>query len=270
MNEAILILLFPVLALSAGAINFGSDTPGTAPKGWSVNMTHQGGAPKWEVVADKTAPSKKPYVGGQGSKSPDDNRFPLLTYDNSNLKDGEVSVAFKAISGRIDQGAGVVWRYQDPDTYYIARANALEDNVVLYKVEKSQRIPLPPVGQPSNTYGIAHRVPTGVWTTLRVMFKGSLFTVYLNGGKIFDGDDKTFTDAGKVGLWTKSDSAIYFDNFAFVTAISATGGYHLSQTVPVGGAGVVGVLSTMDAAGRRLYVSHNTQVDVVDVDSGKV
>ncbi|MBZ5698818.1 MAG: DUF1080 domain-containing protein [Acidobacteriia bacterium] len=256
--------------MSADTVNFGSDTPGTVPKGWSVNMTHQGGAPKWEVVADKTAPSKKAYVVAQTSKSPDDNRFPLLIYDNSNLKDGEMSVAFKPISGKVDQGAGVVWRYRDPDNYYVARANALEDNVVLYKVEKSQRIPLPPVGQPSNTYGTAHRVPTGVWSTLRVTFKGSLFTVYVNGDKIFDVDDKTFTDAGKVGLWTKSDSVIYFDNFAFVTAISATGGYHLSQTIPVGGAGVVGVLCTMDTAGRRLYVPHIAQVEVIDVDSGKV
>ncbi len=270
MRRLLPILLFAGSALHAATINFGSDTPGAVPQGWSVNMTHPGGAPKWEVVADRTAPSKKGYVVGQTSQSPDDNRFPLLIYDNSNLKDGEVSVAFKPISGKIDQGAGVVWRYKDPDTYYIARANALEDNVVLYKVEKSQRIPLPPIGEPSNSYGIAHHVPTGVWSTLRVTFNGSLFTVYLNGDKIFDVDDKTFTEAGKVGLWTKSDSAIYFDNFAFETAASATGGYHLSQTVPVGGAGVVGVLSTMDAAGRRLYVSHNTQVDVVDVDSGKV
>ena len=270
MKKVIPVLVLPVLAWSAGAINFGSDTPGTVPKGWSAFMTHPGGAPKWEVVADKTAPSKKPYVVGQTSQSPDDNRFPLLIYDDSNLKDGEVSVAFKPISGKIDQGAGVVWRYKDPDTYYIARANALEDNVVLYKVEKSQRIPLPPVGQPSNTYGIAHRIPTGVWSTLRVTFQDSLFTVYVNGDKIFDVDDKTFTDPGRVGLWTKSDSAIYFDNFAFVTAATATGGYHLSQTVPVRGVGVVGVLSTMDSAGRRLYVAHNTQVDVVDMDSGKV
>src|SRR6266571_1334612 len=108
MKRVILILLFPVLMLGADTINFGSDTPGAVPKGWSVNMTHPGGAPKWEVVADKTAPSKKPFVVGQTSNSPDDNRFPLLIYDNSNLKDGEVSVAFKPISGKIDQGAGVV------------------------------------------------------------------------------------------------------------------------------------------------------------------
>ena len=136
MKELLPILLFAGSMLHAARINFGSDTPGTAPKGWSVFMTHQGGAPKWEVVADRTAPSKKGYVVCQTSKDQTDGRFPLLIYDNSNLKDGEMSVAFKAISGRVDQGAGLVWRYQDPNNYYVTRANALEDNVVLYKVEK--------------------------------------------------------------------------------------------------------------------------------------
>ena len=217
MKQLLPILLFAgcVLHVHAATINFGSDVPGTVPKGWSVFMTHQGGAPKWEVITDRTAPSKKGYVVGQTSKDQTDGRFPLLIYDNSNLKDGEVSVAFKAISGRVDQGAGLVWRFKDPNNYYVTRANALEDNVVLYKVEKSERIPLAPVGQPSNTYGLPHHVPTGVWNTLRVTFKGSLFTVYINGEKMFDVDDKTFADAGKVGLWTKSDSVISFDNFDF-------------------------------------------------------
>ncbi|HEY5618066.1 MAG TPA: family 16 glycoside hydrolase [Vicinamibacterales bacterium] len=208
-------LLFPVVALSAQTINFGSDAPGTVPRGWSVAMTHQGGAPKWEIVADKTAPSKQLKVVGQTSNDPTDGRFPLLIYDHSNLRDGEVSVAFKPIAGKVDSAAGLVWRYKDPNTYYVARANALEDNVVLYKLEKGERIPLPPVGEPSNTYGVPHRVPSGAWSTLRITFKGSFFTVYLNGAKLFDVDDKTFTEAGKVGLWTKADSVTYFDNFEF-------------------------------------------------------
>ena len=96
---SILILLFPVFLWGADVVNFGSDTPGAVPKGWSVFMTHQGGAPKWEVVADRTAPSKKGNVVGQTSKDQTDGRFPLLIYDNSILKDGDLSVAFKAIKG---------------------------------------------------------------------------------------------------------------------------------------------------------------------------
>lgn len=86
---------------------------------------------------------------------------------------------------------------------------------MLYKVEKGVRIPLPPVGEPSNTYGLPHYVPTEVWNTMRVRFKGLRFTVFVNDDKIFDVEDKTFAEAGKVGLWTKADSVIYFDNFEF-------------------------------------------------------
>lgn len=214
MKKAILILLFPVLALGAGAVNFDSDAPGSAPRGWSVAMARKAGAPKWEVLVDRTAPSKS-NVLAQTSNDPTGDRYPLCIYDESNLRDGEVSVAFKPVSGRVDQGAGLVWRYKDPNTYYIARANALEDNVVLYKVEKGARIPLAPKGTASSTYGAKHRVPSNAWSTLRVAFKGPLFTVYVNGQKVFDVEDATFTDAGKVGLWTKADSVIYFDNFEF-------------------------------------------------------
>ena len=207
------LVLFPVLA-AAKMVSFDSDKMGAIPKGWTAYMTHSGNAPKWEILNDSTAPSK-PYVLGQTSSGESDNRFPLLIYDDSSLKDGEVSVAFKPMSGRIDQGAGLVWRYKDPDNYYIARANGLEDNVVLYKVEKGVRIPLAPKGDPANTYGVRHRVPNYVWSNLRVTFNGPLFTVYMGKDKVFDVEDTTFTDTGKVGLWTKSDSVMSFDNFEF-------------------------------------------------------
>src|SRR3989442_4372442 len=106
MKQLLPILLFAgcVLHVHAATINFGSDVPGTVPKGWSVFMTHQGGAPKGEVITDRTAPSKKGYVLRQTSKDQTDGRFPLLIYDNSNLKNGVLSVVFKAISERVDQG----------------------------------------------------------------------------------------------------------------------------------------------------------------------
>ena len=116
-------------------------------------------------------------------------------------------------SGSADQASGLVWRYKDPDNYYIVRANALEDNVVLYKVEKGVRIALAPKGTPSKTYGVKHRVPKQTWSTLSVAFQGNVFTVRFDGQRLFDVEDSTFTAAGKVGLWTKADSVTYFDDF---------------------------------------------------------
>jgi hypothetical protein len=116
----------------------------------------------------------------------------------------------------VDQAAGLVWRYQDEDNYYIVRANALEDNVVLYKVEKGKRTDLPLKGE-GRTYGRKTEVPSGQWSTLRLVAQGSLFEVHFNGQKLFDVEDSTFTGPGKVGVWTKADSVTYFDDLTVGT-----------------------------------------------------
>ena len=121
---------------------------------------------------------------------------------------------FKPVSGRVDQAAGLVWRYRDENNYYIVRANALENNVVLYKVQDGRRTPLGPVGR-TDDYGVKHPVPAGQWSTLGVSFDDTRFGVTFDGQALFEVIDSTFTDAGSVGLWTKADSVTYFDGFAF-------------------------------------------------------
>jgi len=205
------LLLFSALC-AAQSVNFDSSPVGTVPAGWTVAMTHAGGAPKWEVLKDDSAPSK-PNVLAQTSTDRTGGRFPLAVYEKATFTDGAVTVKFKPVSGSGDQAAGIVWRYRDPGNYYIVRANALEDNVVLYKVEAGQRISLAPKGTPSKTYGVKHPVPKQTWGTLRIEFAGKLFTVLYDGKKIMEVEDGTFAGAGKVGLWTKADSVTYFDDF---------------------------------------------------------
>ncbi len=193
-------------------LNFDSAAVGTVPAGWTVAMTHTGGAPKWEILKDETAPSQ-PNVLAQVSDDKTGGRFPLAIFDKASFADGSLSVKFKSVSGSVDQAAGLVWRYRNPDNYYIVRANALEDNVVLYKVDGGKRVSLAPKGTPSNTYGIKHRVPKNTWCTLKVTFQGKSFAVFFDGKQLFELEDATFPDAGKVGLWTKADSVTYFDDF---------------------------------------------------------
>lgn len=213
--RSMLFLIAPLLAVSmcgAETITFDNATAGTVPAGWTVAMTHKGGAPKWEIVEDDTAPGK-PNVFAQVSTDATGGRFPLVVYDKASLKDGTLSAKFKAMSGNTDQAAGLVWRYKDPDNYYVVRANALEDNVVLYKVENGQRTSLAPKGTPSKTYGVKHPVPKQTWSALAVSFQGNAFTVSFDGQRLFEVEDPTFAAAGKVGLWTKADSVTYFDDF---------------------------------------------------------
>ena len=152
-------LVLHSLAL-AEVIRFEADTPGRLPHGWTVAMTHDGGAPRWEIVRDESAPSP-PYVLAQLSQDRTAGRFPLAIWERVSILDGSISVAFKTVDGAVDQAAGIVWRYQDPQNYYIARANALENNVVLYKVENGVRLSIAPKGLPSRSYGVKHEIPRG-------------------------------------------------------------------------------------------------------------
>jgi hypothetical protein len=182
MRLLLALLVLPAVG-AAEIVNFDSAQPGSAPAGWTVAMTHTGGAPKWEILNDPSAPSK-PNVLAQTSSDPTDGRFPLAIFDKASFQDGELSVGCKAISGRVDQGAGLVWRYRDPNNYYLVRANALEGNVVLYKVQNGRRSSIAPKGTAAGTYGVNHKVPSKTWNTLRVTFNGPLFTVYFNGEKL--------------------------------------------------------------------------------------
>jgi hypothetical protein len=190
-------------------VNFDQDKVGDAPKGFTTALSGGGKPGVWVVVKDETAPSKG-NVLAQTDADKTGYRFPVCIYDGLTGKDVDVSVKIKAISGKGDQGGGLVWRYRDKDNYYIVRANALEDNVVLYKVQNGKREDLPLKGA-GRTYGKQVKVPSGQWNTLRVTAQGNLFTVYFNGTMLYEVEDGTFTEAGKVGLWTKADSVIHFD-----------------------------------------------------------
>lgn len=216
-----LIALFVASAASVAqaetTIDFEKDAPGAAPKGFVFAQTGPGGAPRWEVREDASAPSGA-RVLVQVSDDATRARFPLAIYDAVRLADGTITVRFKALSGKVDQAAGLVWRYRDPNNYYIVRANALEGNVVLYKVEDGARTDLDPVGAGLLAYGKKATVQTGRWHTLRVDVKGELFRVHLDGALLFEVRDATFSDPGKVALWTKADSVTAFDDLAIAPA----------------------------------------------------
>jgi len=209
-------VLLSCLVVRAGAemIRFDSAKPGSLPAGWTVVMTHTGGAPKWEIRQDASAPSK-PNVLAQVSSDGTEGRFPMAILNRATYRDGELSVKFKTVAGRADQPAGIVWRYRDPDNYYLVRANALENNIVMYRVQDGHWVPLAPRGKPSQYYGVRHRIPAHTWSILKVSFRKSRFEVYFDHRKVFEAEDSTFAQAGKVGLWTKADSVTYFDDFQF-------------------------------------------------------
>ncbi|MHB8271145.1 family 16 glycoside hydrolase [Bradyrhizobium sp.] len=205
---AAMLLLLEVNDMSNHAIAFENAQTGAVPEGWTATLTGSGN-PKWTVESDQTAPSKSKVLKQSGRAT-----FPLLLKDDTSIKDGFIEVKFKAVAGSEDRAAGVVWRAKDANNYYVARANALEDNFVLYKTVNGVRSALDIVGRKGG-YGVSVPVPANTWHSLRIDFKGARFTASFNGKQMFEVEDSTFTDAGKVGLWTKADSVTVFDEMTY-------------------------------------------------------
>src|SRR5438309_5822613 len=203
-------LAFTAIAASSSAdtVTFDNFKTGAAPPGWTATQTGRGSA-KWSVEKDDSAPSKPNVLKQSGQAT-----FPVCFKNDTNLKDGFVEVKFKPVAGKEDQAGGVIWRVQDSNNYYNARANALEGNVVLYKTVNGKRSSLDIVGRKGG-YGVKEPVGSGQWHTLRVEFAGNHFKLTFDGKHLFDVEDTTFTEAGKVGVWTKADSVTLFVDFSY-------------------------------------------------------
>jgi hypothetical protein len=196
------------------AIDFESDTAGQAPAGFMFALTGSGRPGAWSVRKDDASPERG-NVLAQTDADSTSYRFPVAVFDDITTADVDISVRFRPVTGRVDQAAGLVWRYRDANHYYIVRANALEGNVVLYKVENGKRTDLPVKGS-GRTYGQKAPVPKNTWSQLGVTVRGPLFAVTINGQGLYEVEDTTFTKPGKVGLWTKADSVTYFDDLTIV------------------------------------------------------
>ncbi len=187
-------------------VKFAKGDVDKVPTGWKADKTGKSdGGSVWKVVADDTAPSGSGFALAQTSDSGGGSMFNLCVVDDSNFKDVEASVAFKANKGQKDQGGGIIWRYQDNNNYYIARMNPLEDNFRVYKVVAGKR---------SAEFQDAEvKVKTGEWHTMTIKQVGNHIECSIDGKKYLDVKDDSITRAGKVGLWTKADAQTSFDDF---------------------------------------------------------
>ncbi len=171
------------------------------PLGFQSAFTGKGENGRWIVKKIEHAPSADNVVE-QTKLDETDYRFPILVLDGVSYKDAMVFVRFRVISGKIDQAGGLVFRYKDNNNYYVLRANALENNVRLYKVVNGNR---------TQIGGKNVKVTPNEWHLLKVIYKADKIQCFFENTKVFEVSDDTF-DSGSVGLWTKSDSYTYFDD----------------------------------------------------------
>jgi hypothetical protein len=198
-----------VAALSSGSTeptqaswSFDSTAAGQPPAGFSFARGGSGSSGRWVVRAAADAPSA-PNILAQEDSNRTSDRFLIAVADSPSFGNVRVSVRCKLVGGRVDQACGIVWRYRDQSNYYVARANALENNVRFYYVEKGRRRQLE---------GWNGQVLSGRWHELRADMRGDHVEVYFNGTKVIDARDSRFPTAGKVGVWTKADSRTLFDD----------------------------------------------------------
>ncbi len=170
---------------------FDSDATGGPPAGAEVFSGN------WEVRPETNAPSPPNALCQTGTAE-----YPAITLSNDVYTDVAVSIQFKPISGRSDQAGGIIFRVQDKSDYYIFRANSLENNVNLYKHAGGGRSVI------KESKG---QVPAGKWQELRVEVAGNRIRGFLDNQLVVEATDDTYK-AGKIGLWTKSDSLTCFDN----------------------------------------------------------
>jgi Galactocerebrosidase, C-terminal lectin domain len=176
---------------------------GQLPEAFRTDRTGKGAIGQWDVVSDPTAELGRALA--QLSPDQTDYRFPLAIYQPISASNVEVTVRFKAMAGEVDRAGGIVVRFTDAHNYYVARANALEDNVNFYRVVRGVR---------QQIRGARTKVSSDEWHSLGLRATGSQFSVTFDGKTLFTAEDNTFPGPGKVGLWTKADSVTRFDSLA--------------------------------------------------------
>jgi hypothetical protein len=191
---ALVLAAATALAADAVKVSFADMPEGKPPPGFSFGRTGEGAQGVW-VVKEKAL--------AQTSTDNTDYRFPVAIYEGGAWRDLALSVRFKPVSGEVDQAGGLIFRVKDANNYYLVRANALEDNLRIYKVVDGRR---------KQFDGKNLKVAPGEWHALKVEAAGSAFTVTYDGEKVIEAKDSTFEGPGKVGLWTKADSVTLFDD----------------------------------------------------------
>jgi hypothetical protein len=209
-----LVLATAATALASGAraraqqsLNFETAPVGPPPPGFTVGLTGRGPPPRWVVLEDPSSPAG-PRVLTEISRDRTNERYSHAVLNGVTAQDVSVSVRFRPVDGRVDQAAGLIVRYRDAGNYYVARANALEGNVRLYRMVGGRR---------TQFAGVDARVPRDTWQMLGLRAAGDQLTVMLDGRELFSAVDRTFATAGQVGLWTKADSVTHFDGLEVET-----------------------------------------------------
>lgn len=190
----------PVLAhpVRAKVWSFSDEVVGSVPTNFEYAVTGKQKPGKWIVAKEGDN-----LVLAQVDRDKTERRFAMALIKGAAHKNLRLSVRAKPVAGEVEMVAGLVWRYKDPDNYYVARWN--NDSVRVDRVVSGERQLLTPSE-------IKTTLAASQWHTLTVEHLGNDITVSVGGKIVFTGSDMTYPNAGMVGVWIKADSLTYFDD----------------------------------------------------------
>jgi hypothetical protein len=165
--------------------------------------TGSGQPGEWSIVRDDATQALTTQALAQISTDSTDDRFPLAIYRPFSARNVYVSIRFMPVSGKVDRAGGVVVRLTSADDYYLARANALENNVRFYRVVGGKRQMIAGVDAP---------VASGAWHTLGIAARDDRFIILFDGRELFGATDAKIPGPGRVGMCTKADSVTWFES----------------------------------------------------------
>lgn len=192
-------------------VNFDSVPPGAPPPHWTF-VARPANQIRWEVRHDPHAPSRGNVLEkvSPGTTEADNS---LAVFDKEICKDGEVSVKFRIDGGSRSRTAGIVWRYQDPDNYYLLNFSADQKIIVMFRVRNGHFQPVPASGSKPGSFGVPHDIRAGEWYVVKIIFRGPEFRVLFGNRRLFEAQDSAISGPGRAGLWTRGKTVASFDDF---------------------------------------------------------
>lgn len=209
----------------AEAENFEGDSAAKLEQRWSFLQTGGGPPGDWSSIAEHESRTKENTPardthnkGNLQSDKPKSANHVLAQQNDSNARDRtllavlkepkfanvRISARIRIVDGDREQSAGVVWRVKDKNNYLLARIDAKDERVRLYRVVNGNRI----------RFGGTERIEIkrGQWYLLRIDHVGDKIKCYVDDDIMALETDRHYRNAGRVGFWTKSDSVAHFDD----------------------------------------------------------
>lgn len=211
MRVLVLVAALNFLGFEGASVNFDGLKPGVLPPDWSFSSGPGSGPPHWEIRPDPTAPSRGNVLEQASGTVASDT--PVAIFDKVVCRDGELSVKFKLEPGRPAHAAGIVWRYHDPENYYLLLISADQKNISVLRVQDGKTEPVRIHGPGKPISSISHDVRTGQWYVAKVIFRGTHIRVLFGNRRLFDAEDSSLAGPGKTGVWTRGRTHASFDDF---------------------------------------------------------